>query len=180
LPVGRRLWVGVLVAALVAGAVMAQDRTAELRARFEKETDAVRKAGLVAPLADSEFRDMHEKIDAGDLAGAAEIAGRMRDEADASKKALDAKHRDAEAHPEGYKKLEISVRESVRRLADIMVSLAKDDQKPFADVRAELEALDRELIHQLFPKRPEPAPAGAATPAAPAPVPATDANKPKR
>ncbi len=174
MPVGRRLWVGVLVGALVAGAVMAQDRLAELRVRFEKETDAVRKAQLVAPLADAEFRAMHEKIDAGDLAAAAEIAGRVRDEAQASKKALDAKHRDAEAHPEGYKKLEISVRESERRLDDIMVSLAKDEQKPLAEVRAELETLNGELIHQLFPKRPEPAPSAAPT-AAPAP----DADKPK-
>lgn len=174
MPVGRRLWVGVLVGALVAGAVMAQDRLAELRVRFEKETDAVRKAQLVAPLADAEFRAMHEKIDAGDLAAAAEIAGRVRDEAQASKKALDAKHRDAEAHPEGYKKLEISVRESVRRLDDIMVSLAKDEQKPLAEVRAELETLNGELIHQLFPKRPEAAPSGA-----PAAAPAPDADKPK-
>jgi hypothetical protein len=171
LQVRRRIWAGVLVA-LVAGGVTAQDRTAELRARFEKETDAVRKAGLVAPLADAEFRDIHEKIDAGDLAAAAEIAGRVRDEALASKKALDAKHRDAEAHPGGYKKLEISVRESVRRLNDIMVSLAKDDQKPLAEVRTELDTLNRELIHQLFPKRPEaaPAPATKTTP---------DADKPK-
>jgi hypothetical protein len=168
--VRRKIWAGVFVAALVAGAVMAQDRTAELRARFQSEPDAVRKAGLVAQLADAEFRDMHAKIDAGDLAAAAEIAEQVRDEAAASKKALDAKHRDAEAHPEGYKKLEISVRESVRRLDDIMVSLAKDDQKPLADVRAELEMLDREMIHQLFPKRPEAKPAGA---------PAAAADKPK-
>jgi hypothetical protein len=160
---------------LVVGAVMAQDRTAELRARFQSEPDAVRKAGLVAQLADAEFRDMHAKIDAGDLAAAAEIAEHVRDEAAASKKALDAKHRDVEAHPEGYKKLEISVRESVRRLDDILVSLAKDDQKPLAEIRAELETLDREMIHQLFPKRPEAEPAGA--PAAPAAAP--DADKPK-
>jgi hypothetical protein len=171
--VGRSFCAGVLVAALVAGAATAQDRTAELRARFEKEPDSVRKAGLVAPLADAEFRDMHAKIDAGDLAAAAEIAEHVRDEATASKKALDAKRRDAEAHPEGYKKLEISVRESVRRLDDILVSLAKDDQKPLAEIRVELETLDRELIHQLFPKRPE------ASPAAPATTPAPDADKPK-
>jgi hypothetical protein len=164
------------VALLVAGVVMAQDRTAELRARFQSEPDAVRKAGLVAQLADAEFRDMHAKIDAGDLAAAAEIAQLVRDEAAASKKALDAKHRDAEAHPEGYKKLEISVRESVRRLDDIMVSLAKDDQKPLADVRAELEALDREMIHQLFPKRPESKPAGAPEATA---APAPDPDQPK-
>jgi hypothetical protein len=171
--VRRRFWVTVLVAMLAAGSVMAQDRTAELRARFQKETDPVRKAQLVAPLADAEFRDMHEKIDAGDLAAAAEIARRVRDEAEASKKALDAKHRDPEAHPDGYKKLEISVRESVRRLDDIMVSLAKDEQKPLAEVRAGLETLDREMIHQLFPKRP------VAAPAAPATAPPADADKPK-
>jgi hypothetical protein len=179
--VRRSFWVAVFGVALVAGSVMAQDRTAELRARFEKETDPVRKAQLVPPLADAEFRDMHAKIDAGDLAAAAEIARQVRDEAEVSKKALDAKHRDAEAHPEGYKKLEISVRESVRRLDDIMVSLAKDEQKPLAEVRADLETLNRELIHQLFPKRPEAGPAGAPAPAAPA-APATDApdaNKPK-
>jgi len=172
--VRRRFWVGVFVAALVAGSVMAQDRTAELRARFQKETDSVRKARLVAPLADSEFRDMHEKIDAGDLTAAAEIAEHVREEAAASKKALDAKSRDAEAHPDGYKQLEISVRESIRRLDDIMVSLAKDDQKPLADVRAELESLDREMIHRLFPKRPDTAPVPGPT-AAPAP----GADKPK-
>jgi hypothetical protein len=142
---------------LVAGSLLAQDRTAQLRSRFEKESDPVHKARMVALLADSEFRDMHEKLDTGDLAGALEIAQRVRDEAQASKKMLDAKSRDAEAHPEGYKQLEISVRESMRRLDDIMVSLAKDEGAPLAEVRKDLDELDRQMIHQLFPKRPEPA-----------------------
>jgi hypothetical protein len=157
LPARCGFWVGFFLVALVAGSLLAQDRTAQLRARFEKENDPVRKARMVALLADSEFRNMHEKIDAGDLAGAAEIAGRVRDEAQTSKKLLDAKSRDAEAHPDGYKQLEISVRESVRRLDDIMVGLAKDEQVPLADVRKDLDELDRQMIHQLFPKRPEPA-----------------------
>jgi len=159
--------------ALVAGSLVAQDRTAELRSRFEKETDPVRKAHLVGQLADAEFRNMHEKIDAGDLAAAAEIAGRVRDEAQASKKALDAKSRDAEAHPDGYKQLEISVRESIRRLDDIMVSLAKDEQAPLTEVRKDLAELDRQMIHQLFPKRPEVAPA------APVPPPEKPTEQPK-
>lgn len=155
--------------ALVAGPLVAQDRTAELRARFEKETDPVRKGRLVEQLADAEFRDMHQKIDEGNLSDAAEIAGRVRDEAAASKKSLDAKSRDPEAHPEGYKQLEISVRVSIRRLDDIMVSLAKDDQAPLAEVRKDLDELNRQLIHQLFPKRPE---------ASPAPAPAKPPEKP--
>jgi hypothetical protein len=159
LPARGRFWTAVFLMALVAGSLGAQDRTGELRSRFEKETDPVRKARLVEQLADAEFRDMHVKIDAGDLAAAAEIAGRVRNEAQASKKSLDAKSRDPEAHPEGYKQLEISVRESIRRLDDIMVSLAKDDQAPFEEVRKDLDELNRQLIHQLFPKRPGPAPA---------------------
>jgi hypothetical protein len=165
LPARGSCWLAVFLVALVAGSLAAQDRTAELRARFEKETDPVRKARLVEPLANAEFRNMHEKIDAGDLAAAGEIAGRVRDEAAASKKALDATSRDAEAHPDGYKQLEISVRESIRRLDDIMVSLAKDEQAPLAEVRKDLDELDRRMIHQLFPKRPEAAPA--ATPEKP-------------
>jgi hypothetical protein len=158
LPARGSSWAAVFLLALVAGSLLAQDRMADLRAHFEKETDPVRKARLVEPLADAEFRNMHEKIDAGDLTAAAEIARRVRDEAAASKKSLDAKNRDPEAHPEGYKQLEISVRVSIRRLDDIMVSLAKDDQAPLAEVRKDLDEQDRQMIHQLFPKRPEPAP----------------------
>jgi hypothetical protein len=167
LPARGRFWTAVFLLTLVAGSLLAQDRTAELRARFEKETDPVRKARLVEQLADAEFRDIHEKIDAGDLAAAVELAGRVRNEAQASKKSLDAKSRDPEAHPEGYKQLEISVRESIRRLDDIMVSLAKDDQAPLAEIRKDLDELNRQLIHQLFPKRPEPAPATEKPPAKP-------------
>ena len=158
MPARGGFWAGFVLVALVAGSLPAQDRTAQLRSRFEKETDPVHKARMVALLADSEFREMHEKIDTGDVAAAADIAGRVRDEAQASKKLLDAKSRDAEAHPEGYKQLEISVRESVRRLDDIMVSLAKDEQGPLAEVRKDLDELDRLMIQQLFPKRPEAAP----------------------
>lgn len=167
MPARGRFWTAVFLLTLVAGSLLAQDRTAELRARFEKETDPVRKARLVEQLADAEFRDIHEKIDAGDLAAAVELAGRVRNEAQASKKSLDAKSRDPEAHPEGYKQLEISVRESIRRLDDIMVSLAKDDQAPLAEIRKDLDELNRQLIHQLFPKRPEPAPATEKPPAKP-------------
>jgi hypothetical protein len=159
LPARGGFWAAVFLVALVAGSLLAQDRAAELRSRFEKETDPVRKARLAEPLADAEFRNLHEKMDAGDLAAAAEIARSVRDEAAAGKKSLDAKSRDAEAHPEGYKQLEISVRESLRRLDDILVSLAKDEQAPFAEVRKDLAELDRQMIHQLFPKRPETAPA---------------------
>ncbi|MFZ3214957.1 MAG: hypothetical protein WA192_02755 [Candidatus Acidiferrales bacterium] len=163
MPVRCLFWGAVFGVALLSGQLVAQDRTAELRFRFEKESNPVHKAKLVPPLADAEFRQIHEQIDAGNLPGAAQIAGQLRDEAAASKKALDARHRDVESHPDGYKQLEISVRESVRRLDDILVGLDMDDQKPFLAVRADLDAMDQQMIHKLFPKQPDSA-AGAAPP----------------
>jgi hypothetical protein len=148
----------VLMIVLVASSAVAQDRVPELRARFQRETDPVRKAKMVPRLADAEFGDIQSDIAAGNLSDAAAIAGQLRDEAHAAQEALDSKKRDAEQHPEGYRQLQISVRESVRRLDDVLIGLAADDQKPFQEVRDDLGKLDRQLIHQLFPKGPDKSP----------------------
>jgi hypothetical protein len=77
---------------------------------------------------------------------------------------LDAKGRDAESHDAGYRQAEISIRGSLRRMDDIVIGLSADDQKPFADVRRRLDDLERHLIRELFPHRPDAPPAPAATP----------------
>ncbi len=148
----------VLMIALVASSAVAQDRVAELRTRFAKETNPVHKANMVPQLADAEFGDIQRQVAAGNLEEAAATAGKLRDEARLAQEALDGKKRDAEKHPEGYRQLQISVRESVRRLNDILIGLAGDEQKPFQEIRDDLEKIDRQLIHQLFPNRPSDAP----------------------
>jgi hypothetical protein len=142
-----------------ANSVLAQDRVPELRARFQSETNPVHKAKIIPRLADAEFSDMENQVAAGNLDDAAAIAQKLRGEAHTAQQALDGTKRDAEKHPDGYRQLQISVRESVRRLNDILTGLAGDDQKPFQEVRDDLEKLDRQLIHQLFPKGPDNAPA---------------------
>ena len=145
----------VLAIVLVASSAVDQDRVPELRARFQKETDPVRKAKILPRLADAEFGEIQNQIAAGNLSDAAAIAGQVRDEAHAAQEALDGKKRDPEQHPDGYRQLQISVRESVRRLDDILIGQAADDQKPFQEIRDDLEKMDGQLIHQLFPKRPD-------------------------
>jgi hypothetical protein len=86
------------------------------------------------------------------------IFRQYRDEAQACQKALEGKEPDPEKHPNGFKQLQISLRQALRRLSDIIVDLPGDEQKPFLDVRRDLEQMDRQLIHELFPRRPEPAP----------------------
>jgi hypothetical protein len=153
--VQSHVWEIVLIAALATSSVAAQDRTLDLRVRFEKETDPVHKAKLIPRLADAEFRDIHASIDAGNLAEASAIARHVADEAQTAREALDTKKRDPENNPDGYRQLQISARESVRRLDDILISLSADDQQPFREVRNDLDEIDRQLIHRLFPHRPQ-------------------------
>jgi hypothetical protein len=138
--------------------MLPENSAAELRSRFENETDPVRMAKLLGPLGEAEFRDILKDTESDNFGGALAIFQQYRDEAQACQKALEGKEPDPEKHPNGFKQLQISLRQSLRRLSDIIVDLPADDQKPFLDVRRDLEQMDRQLIHELFPRRPEAAP----------------------
>lgn len=131
-----------------------QARLAQLRGRFDKESDPVRKAKLMVPLGTAEFDRIEKQIADNDINGALAGSREYEGQASSCEKALDARGVSPEKHPSGYKELQLSVRESLRRLDNVMVSLASDDQKPFKDVRKNLDDLDRDLIKELFPKQP--------------------------
>jgi hypothetical protein len=144
-----------VLAAMTGSSAIAVDRIAELRARFSSESDAVHKAKLLGPLSDAEFRAMQDFVAAGNLGEAAPLANEMADEAETTLKALDARGKDPEKHPEGYKHLEISVRASVRRVDNIIVELAADDQTAFVAVKKRLDAVEHQVLRELFPHRPD-------------------------
>ncbi|MGB8543072.1 MAG: hypothetical protein WCD49_15695 [Candidatus Acidiferrales bacterium] len=136
-------------------AMQTPDPAEAFRAKFMKETDPVRKAKILIPLGDAEFRDIQKEAGADNAEGALAILRQYRDEADASQKALEATGHDPEKHPNGFKELQMSLRESLRRLDNVIGDLSGDEQKPFLDIRQELDQMDRRLIHELFPRRPE-------------------------
>ncbi len=147
---------GVAVLASMIGSVaVADDHIAELRARFTKEADAVHKAKLLGPLSDAEFHAIQALVTAGNLSDAAPLANELADEAEVALKALDARGKDPEKHPEGYKQVEISVRGSLRRMENVLVELSADDQTAFLAVKKRLDAVEHQLIRDLFPHRPD-------------------------
>ncbi|MGA8035780.1 MAG: hypothetical protein WA823_12780 [Candidatus Acidiferrales bacterium] len=153
----------ILILSLLLGAGLVQpDKTAELRARFVKETNPVKKARILPQLADAEFLQVQNQLKADNAAEAGAIVKQMAAEAAASHAALDAKARDPEDHPQGYRELEISVRQTLRRIDAILPGLTIDEQTPFREARSQMDDLDRKLLHELFPKQPdagdEPAP----------------------
>jgi hypothetical protein len=141
--------------AVLAGLVIQQpDRLAQIQARFEHDPDPIHKAKLMPDLGTAEFQEVQKHLAAGNLSDALLALEKFRDAAENCKKELDAKNIDAEKHPAGYKQLEISLRSSLRRIDDLVVGLAADEQKPFLNVRKEIQQLDHHVMRQLFPRQP--------------------------
>jgi len=145
-----------LAFAMVTACLAAQEyhTTEQWRAKFDHEADPVRKAKLLLPLGESEFKDAEGTLASDKLTEALDILKKYLDEAQSSEKALAEKFPDAEKHANGYKQLQISLRGSLRRLDAMIVGLNEDDRKPFVEIRGQLDEIDRHLIHMLFPKQP--------------------------
>ena len=154
MPCTRGLWLAALAVPLLSNPAQAQDRTAQLRSVFDQQASAIEKAKLMPRLGEAEFRDARKEIAAGHLPEAAAILAQYRAQALLCDQGLEAAGRDAEKHPAGFKQLQISLRESLRRLNEILVGLPADDQAPFLAVHKDLDELNRRLIRKLFPRQP--------------------------
>lgn len=149
-----RIFVPVLMAAALASAVFAQGRIAELRSRFAVESDSVRRAKMMPQLGDAEFQQIQKDIADGRADDALAVLRQYLAEAQACEKGFDASGIDAEKHPSGFKQLQISLQESLRRLNAEVPQLTSDEQAPFLDIRKEISDMDARLIHKLFPHEP--------------------------
>jgi hypothetical protein len=144
----------VLMPAFLCAQQTAQQHASQFRERFAKETDPLHKAQLMPEYGDLEFHDIQEQLEQDELTKALDLVKQFRDEARTCAKGLEAKVANPEKHPNGFKQLQFSVRQALRRLGDIIHSLPGDDQKPFLEVRRELDELDHQLVHELFPNQP--------------------------
>jgi hypothetical protein len=143
-----------LMAAVFACAASSQGRIAELRSRFVTESDAVHKAKLMPQLGDAEFQEIHKDMADGRIAEALAVLRQYLAEAQSCEKGLDATGIDAEKHPSGFKQLQISLQESLRRLEGVVPQLTSEEQGPFLEVRKDISQTNVHLIHQLFPHEP--------------------------
>jgi hypothetical protein len=140
--------------ALCGVAAVGQNQSAKLQSRFSQESDPIRKAKLMPDLGNADFQEIAKDFQADKLPDALALLNQYRDEARSCVNDLDAKNIDAEKHPAGFKQLQISLRTSLRRLSDLLVTLTRDEQEPFEDARKDIEDMDRHLIHELFPREP--------------------------
>jgi hypothetical protein len=129
----------------------AQEHLETLQAKFDRETDPVKKAKKFPKLGEEEFKALHAAIQSGNLAQAAHLAGRYRDQARVAHAGLEAAGIDAVKKPGGFQQLQISVRESIFKLRNLIPLLPLAERAPFAAVQHDLEAINRKLLRELFP-----------------------------
>lgn len=74
-----------------------------------------------------------------------------RDQVEITIQALKATGVNAEQHPAGFKELQISLRQTIRHIDDLILQLPDDKRPWFQAVRSDLANSQNSLIEALFP-----------------------------
>ena len=127
---------------------------ADLQARFDRESNAVRKAKLLEKLGESQFAAVRQAEKAGDNSTAGLTLEKYRDNVRTALDALKKQHPNAEKQPNGYRQLEIQARKGIREVGESLLVAPEPFKPPLEIVREDLAAMDDELLKLLFPNRP--------------------------
>jgi hypothetical protein len=133
----------------------AQDRLADDLAKYQHEGDPVRKARLLTRLGDEQVDLAKRQLKEDQEVNSLHTLEQYRDEVRDTITALNGMGVDAERKPGGFKELQISLRETIRRIDDLILTLNVDKRPFFREVRNDLFADQNKLIDELFPRRPE-------------------------
>lgn len=134
---------------------IAQDRFADDLARYQHESDPVRKAKLLAKLGDEHVELARKQLKEDQDVASLHTLEQYRDEVHDTVAALNGLGIDAERKPSGFKELQISLRETIRRIDDLVLTLPVDKRPFFRVVRNDLVADQNVLIDELFPRNRE-------------------------
>jgi len=133
---------------------VAQQTVADLQAHFDRESNSVKKAKLLVKLGEAQFEQARRAGKEGDNNTVDGTLEKYRDNVRAALEALKKQHADAEKHSNGYRQVEIHVKEGIREVEDSMLAAPAPYKPPLQIVRQDLIAMDEELIRLLFPHRP--------------------------
>lgn len=159
----RCMFVGAAVISLVLFPAIAQESVADLQSKFDRESNSIKKAKLLVRLGDAQFEESRRAGKEGDNNMVDATMEKYRDNVRAALDALKKQHPDAEKHSNGYRQMEMQVKQGIREVEDSMLAAPAAYKPPLQIVRQDLIAMDDEMIRMLFPLRPAPA-----KPAAPA------------
>jgi hypothetical protein len=132
-----------------------QDPLAAELAQYQHEIAPVRKARQLVKLGGEQMELAKKELKTGDDVGSLHTLEQYRDEVRETIVALKSTGVDAEKKPAGFKELQISLRETVRHIDDLIFTLPVDKRPFFREVRADLVMAQNDLIDDLFPRKPD-------------------------
>jgi len=153
--VAAKIRIGLIAAVALCAPLAAQDRLAEDLAKYQHETDPVHKSRALVKLGDDQIDLAKKQLKEEDEVASLHTLEQYRDEVHDMVTALNAMGVDAERKPAGFKELQISLRETIRHIDDLILTLAVDKRPFFRAVRNDLFTDQNVLIDELFPRKPE-------------------------
>src|SRR6266436_6569552 len=113
----------------------APDSMANLQARFDRETNGVHKAKLIEKLGDAQLEEARRAGKAGEYDSVGLTLEKYRDNVRAAVEALKKQHPDAERQSNGYRQLEMHLRQGIRELDDTLLVSPEGYKPPLQIVR---------------------------------------------
>ncbi len=135
----------------LASASFSQSRITDLRQRFTQESDPVRKAKKMPELGEAEFQQIQKDVAGEEFTDALALLRQYHGEVQSCMQSLDATGANAVKHSGGFRQLQISLRESLRRLDTMIPLISPEAQSGFIEERASLNEMNKHLIEELFP-----------------------------
>lgn len=131
-----------------------QKELAEGKARYDGANDPIARAKALEKLGRAEIKASREMISAGDFEAALQYVKDYNDQAHERHDALQKTGVNAEKHSNGFRQLQISVRECIRDVREIAEQVPYAQRQPFEAQQQSLEDLNQQLILELFPRQP--------------------------
>ena len=150
-----RIRTAVVLALALCAPLAAQDRLAKRIDQFQHEADPVRKARDLAQFGGDQVNLAKRQLKSDDDVAALRTLHQYRDEVRESFAGLQASGIDAEKKPNGFMQLQISLRENIRHISDLIFTIPVDKRPFFRTVRDDLIQQQNGLIDALFPRRPK-------------------------
>ncbi len=144
---------GVAALSLLAAAAARQpDNEDDLQARLQRESNPVKKAKLGMRLGRVKLQKAIAAYDDGKIEQGAESLKEYEQVMNDSWQTLQRSGRQATRQPQGFKELDIALREDSRLLVDLAHRTSYFDRAAIEKARKEAESLRSEVLRALFPR----------------------------
>jgi hypothetical protein len=148
----RGVSISVLTASLAACA--GADTVEQDKARFDQETNPVRKAKDFQKLSYDQMAQVGREVSREDYDAALQTLTNYRDESRNAFDGLRGTGVDAEKHSEGFRQLENSLRKAIWQMERTLPGIPDDHRAAFRSLVDDLVAMQTQLVHLLFPREP--------------------------